>query len=249
MTARDDFRAGARAAIPIVLGYLSIGLAYGVLGVAAGVPGWAVVSMSVLVFAGSAQLVAVSLLGQGAGAGELVAAALLLNLRHILYASALAPLLEPMTRGRLAWVAYELTDETFVVATQAAKQRGRLSFPFEVGLNGISQLSWVGGSVLGVVAGSFVGDPERLGLDYALIAMFLGLLALQMRGRREVVVALAAAAISTVLWLMGLGSTGALVATVVVASVGAIIRPGTGPDLPTHVGTATDGGPGTEPGP
>lgn len=246
---RADFWAGAKAAVPVVLGYLSIGLAYGVLGVAAGVPGWAVVGMSVLVFAGSAQLVAVSLLGQGAGPGELVAAALLLNLRHILYASALAPLLEPMKGRRLAWVAYQLTDETFVVATQAARHRGALSFAFEAGLNGISQLSWMTGSVLGVVAGSFVGDPERLGLDYALVAMFLGLLALQMRGRREVAVAVAAAVISTVLWLLGLGSTGALVATVVVAGVGAAFKPAAEPQLPTHVGAGRDDGPGTEPGP
>lgn len=247
--ARFHFWEGAKAAVPIVLGYLSIGLAYGVLGVAAGVPAWAVVGMSVFVFAGSAQLVAVSLLGQGAGAGELVAAALLLNLRHILYASALAPLLEPMRTSRLAWVAYEITDETFVVATQAARQRGTLSFAFEAGLNGISQLSWVAGSLLGVVAGSFVGDPERLGLDYALVAMFLGLLALQMHRRWELVLAVAAALISTILWLLGMGSTGALIATVVVAGVGAAIRPAVAPQLPAHLGTGVDDGPGTEPGP
>lgn len=249
MMRRGDLAAGAKAAMPIVLGYVSIGVAYGVLGVAAGVPGWAVVAMSVLVFAGSAQLVAVSLLGQGAEPGALVAAALLLNLRHILYASALAPLLEPMNRRRLAWVAYELTDETFVVATQASRARGTLSFAFELGLNGTSQLSWVLGSALGVVAGSLIGDPERLGLDYALVAMFIGLLALQLRGRREVVLALAAALISTLLWLWGLGSVGALVATVAAAAGGAVVGRGADGELPAQIGQGREGGPGTEPGP
>lgn len=216
-------REGIKEAVPVILGYVPIGIAYGILGVSAGVPAWAVIGMSVIVFAGSAQLVGVSLLGAGAAPLTLVATTLLLNLRHLLYSSALVPKLERMPKGRLAWVAAELTDETFVMATRAAERRGRLGFAFLAGLNGISQLSWIAGSAVGALAGSLVGDPARLGLDYALTAMFIGLLALQLHGRRELFVAGVAAVASLVLAILGVGAWGALAATLVASLVGMLL--------------------------
>ncbi|NLT35225.1 MAG: AzlC family ABC transporter permease [Gaiellales bacterium] len=220
-----EIREGMKDAVPVVLGYVPIGIAYGILGVSAGVPAWGVIGMSVMVFAGSAQLVGVSLLGAGVTPLTLLATTLLLNLRHLLYSSALVPKLQKMPKSRLAWLAAELTDETFVMATRAAERRGRLSFPFVAGLNGVSQLSWIAGSTIGALAGSLVGDPARLGLDYALTAMFIGLLALQLHGRRELVVAGVAAMASLALAVLGVGAWGALVATLA-ASVAGTLLPG-----------------------
>jgi 4-azaleucine resistance transporter AzlC len=218
-----------RQALPVVFGYVPIGFAYGVLGTTAGVPTWAIAAMSVMVYAGSAQLVAVSLLGSGAPAVTIVATTFLLNLRHVLYGSALSPYLAPMSRGRLAWVAAELTDESFVMATRAAARRPRsLSFSFMAGLQGVAQISWIAGSLLGAVAGSFIGDPLRLGLDYALVAMFVGLLALQLHGRREIVVAVVGGAVSLGLRLAGVGSSGVIVATLVASLVGLALVGGAG---------------------
>ena len=218
-----------------MFGYVSIGVAYGVLGLAAGLPGWAVVAMSVVVYAGSAQFIAVSLLDQGATAAAIVATTFLVNLRHLLYASALSPRLARMGRGRLAWVAAELTDESFVVISRFLRGRrastdsgaaaadlgaSGLPFSFVAGVQGTAQLSWVTGSILGVAAGSFIGEPARFGLDYALVAMFLGLLALQIHGRREVAVALTAGLVSLVLHLAGVGTSGVIPATLIGSAVG-----------------------------
>jgi 4-azaleucine resistance transporter AzlC len=219
--------AGAREAVPVVLGYLPIGFAYGVLAAGAGVPLWATVLMSVVVFAGSAQLIAVSLLEQGVGFVSLVATTFLVNARHVLYGSALSPYLSSMTRGRLAWIAAELTDETFVVASRAAAGRRRsLGFAFLAGLNGTSQLSWVAGSFLAALAGSFVGDPTRFGLDYALVSMFLGLLALQIHRLRDAAVAASAAAVALVFWFLEFGTLGVVVATLVASGVGLLLPAG-----------------------
>ena len=221
-----SFKDGAIEALPIVLGYIPIGFAYGVLGRAAGLPTWAIVAMCLLVYAGSAQFIAVSLLALGEPAVTLIVTTFIVNLRHLLYSSALAPRLERMSRGKLAWVAAELTDESFVMASRAVGERRQcLSFPFMAGLQGTAQVSWTLGSLLGALAGSFVGDPTRLGLDYALVAMFLGLLALQIHGRREVVVALVAGALSLVLHLAGMGSTGVIPATIVASVVGLLLSP------------------------
>ncbi|MBU2603244.1 MAG: AzlC family ABC transporter permease [Actinobacteria bacterium] len=216
-------RDGAREAVPVVLGYLPIGFAYGVVGTAAGLPLWAVVSMSVLVYAGSAQFIAVSLISQGASVAALVATTFLVNVRHLLYSLALSPRLERMSRGRLAWVAAELTDESFVMAARASASRDtRLPFPFVAGLNGVLQVAWVVSSAVGGVLGGFVGDPLALGLDYALIAMFIGLLMLQMRGSGGVIVAGIAGVISLGLHLLGAGLLGIILATVVAGGVGLV---------------------------
>lgn len=212
---------GVRQAVPIILGYVPIGMAYGILGTTAGLPSWAIIAMSFLVYAGSAQFLAVSLLGQGVPAATLVVTTFIVNLRHLLYSSAILPKLAPIQRKRLAWTAAELTDETFVIACRAAAGRDRsLTFPFMSGLQAAFQISWITGSVLGVVAGSYIGDPTRYGLDFTLVAMFIGLLALQIHGRREVVVALVAGIVSLGLHLVGLGATGVIPATLVASAAG-----------------------------
>jgi 4-azaleucine resistance transporter AzlC len=213
-----------RAAAPIVLGYLPIGLAYGVLGRSAGIPVWAIVLMSVVVFAGSAQLMAVSALAQGAAPWSLVALAFLVNSRHVLYSTAIAPLLTKMRFGRVAWVSAELTDETFVVAAASARGGGRtLAFPFMAGLNGTAQISWVLGSLAGGLGGSFVGDPARFGLDFALVAMFLGLLGAQVNSVNTLTVAILAGAMSLGFHLLGFGSGGVILATLLASAVGLAI--------------------------
>jgi len=256
------WRHGAREALPIVFGYVPIGIAYGVLGTAAGLPGWAVIAMSVVVYAGSAQFIAVSLLASGATAVAIVATTFLVNLRHILYASALSPRLQRMSRGRLAWLAAELTDESFVMISRVIGSRrtsidptgaeagagGMLPFGLVAGLQGTAQLSWVAGSALGVAAGSFIGEPARYGLDYALVAMFLGLLALQIHGRREVAVAFTAGLVALGLRLLGMGTSGVIPATLIASAVGLLFVPPpgrAGDDLPA----AATSSPGSAGGP
>ncbi|MCL5942426.1 MAG: AzlC family ABC transporter permease [Actinobacteria bacterium] len=216
-----DALRGAREAFPIVLGYVPIGFAYGVLGRTAGLPLWAIVAMSVVVYAGSAQFIAVSLIAEGASAAALVATTFLVNLRHMLYGSALAHRLASMSRRRIAWLAAELTDESFVLASRAMPHYpAGLPFGFVAGLNGTAQLSWIAGSFLGAAAGSLVGDPLRLGLDYALVAMFLGLLALQTHGRREVATIAVAGGVSLLFQRLGTPTVGVIVATLAASGVG-----------------------------
>lgn len=213
-------RQGVREALPVVLGYLPIGFAYGVLGTTAGLPLWAIVAMSLVVYAGSSQFIAVSLISQGASPVTLVATTFLVNARHVLYSSALSPRLERMGRGRLAWLAAEITDETFVLAARAVPPGERLSFGFVAGMNATAQLAWLVGSMVGGLAGFLVGDPLRFGLDYALVAMFIGLLALQLRGRTETGVAVAAGAVSLALHVLGLGAVGVVAATLAASIAG-----------------------------
>ena len=108
-----DFLRGMRFALPIVLGYLPIGFAFGVLGMQAGMTPATVGLMSLLVYAGSSQLIAAGLLAAGTGTAGIILAVFVVNLRHLLMSAALTPHLKHWTRLEQAWFSYELTDESF----------------------------------------------------------------------------------------------------------------------------------------
>jgi 4-azaleucine resistance transporter AzlC len=79
------------SAMPVVLGYLPIGFAYGVLAINAGLSTFQIVLMSIIVYAGSAQLIAVSLFAQSIQPLSIIATTFIVNLRHMLMSAALAP--------------------------------------------------------------------------------------------------------------------------------------------------------------
>ena len=108
-------KAGLHAGWPICLGYVPIGMAFGVLAQKAGLTPFQIGLMSILVFAGSAQFIAVSMLTGGASAPAIIATTFVVNLRHVLMSSALAIYLRTAHRGLLALFAYGVTDESFAV--------------------------------------------------------------------------------------------------------------------------------------
>ncbi|WP_460039477.1 AzlC family ABC transporter permease [Thermaerobacter litoralis] len=201
---RGAFARGLVAGLPIVAGYLPIGLAYGVVAVQAGLTPLEAVAMSLLVFAGSAQFAAAGMLAAGAATASLVVTTFLINLRHVLFGAALAPRLGERRWGRLALAAFGLTDEVFAVA-QATLDGAPRPWPYLLGLEVAAYVAWCGASAAGALIGDALAGLADWGLDYALPAMFLALIALQLGGRmgRGLVVAGVAAAVS-----LGLGALG-----------------------------------------
>jgi predicted branched-subunit amino acid permease len=114
--AASEFAAGVRAELPILLGVAPFGMIYGALAIAEGLPAPMAQAMSVIVFAGSAQFVAVQLIGGGAPAMVLLLTTFVVNVRHMLYSASIAPYVRPL---RPAWkwlLAYLLTDEAYAIA-------------------------------------------------------------------------------------------------------------------------------------
>lgn len=212
--------AGCKRALPIVLGYVPVAFAFGVLAVQNNIPPGFAVLMSVILFAGSGQFVAASLWGAGAGAATVILMVFVVNLRHLLMSAALAPYLKPLSRWQKFLFGFEMTDETFAVHISAFQQGWALAVPTLYACNLTAHVSWVLGTVLGVVFGAMLTDVRPLGLDYALIAMFLALLVPQCRERLHVVVALTALVLSISLRLAGLGQWNVIVATLVAATLG-----------------------------
>lgn len=185
------FRQGAKSALPVVLGYFPLAFAYGILAVQAGVSlAWTAL-MSVLVYAGAGQFMIVALLAAGADSVAIILTVFVVNLRHLLMSAALAPKLGHLSRLRVAAVAAELTDETFAVISVQGEEHG-YSSGWLAGLQVCAHLSWVLGSVAGAIVGAAVSDPTRWGIDFALVAMFIALLAMQVRRRTSLIVAIVA---------------------------------------------------------
>jgi len=207
-------------AMPIVLGYIPVGFAYGVLAQKAGLEAWNTLFMSLFVFAGSAQLIAVGMIGAGAAPLAIVLTTFIVNLRHLLMSAALAPHLKRLRPLQIAGFTAQLTDETFALhaAGFAGSRQTETRELFAV--NVIAHGSWVGGTWLGLAASGLIGDIRPLGLDYALPAMFLALLLGQIRSRTHALVAVCAGGLAMCLYEIGCTQWHVILATVLAATIG-----------------------------
>jgi 4-azaleucine resistance transporter AzlC len=174
MTAARPTRAILLTAAPIALAIFVFGASFGVLAVAAHLPGWSVVLMSALVFAGSAQFASVGVIAAGGGPIGAVLAGALLNLRFIATGIAVAPVLRG-PRWLRAILAQLAIDESYALAARAGES-GRPDRRTLIISGGLFYPAWLAGTTLGVLLGPLLGDPKRLGLDAAFPAGFVALL-------------------------------------------------------------------------
>lgn len=208
------------AAMPVVLGYLPIGFAYGVLAINAGLSIFQTVIMSIIVYAGSAQLIAVSLFAQAIHPLSIIATTFIVNLRHLLMSAALAPYMRHWKSYQVGLFSFELTDESFGVHSLRF-DHGENQPKSSILINLICQTAWVLGSLLGAVTGNLIQDVRPFALDYALPAMFIALLILQIKNRKYLIIASIGAGLSLILWQLGATQWHVIIATIIAATFGA----------------------------
>lgn len=213
------FWSGVRQALPIVLGYIPVGFAYGVLAQKSGLGLFNCVAMSVIVFAGSAQLIGAGLFGAAASPFTLVFTTFVVNLRHLLMSAALAPKLKGWHKWQIALFSYELTDETFALHSMRMANRSPLKIE-TFAVNITAQSSWIAGSLIGYIAGGQIADVRPVGLDFALPAMFIALLVPQVVKPVYLMMAILAAGLSVTLYLLDFSQSHVIIATMVAATVG-----------------------------
>lgn len=219
---RGVVRDGLGAAWPICLGYAPIGLALGVLAQKAGLGPLDTGIMSVLVFAGGSQFIAVAMIKSGAALGAIVATTFMVNLRHALMSSALAVPLQGVSRRFLALFAYGVTDESFAVNMARFRAGGWDRWRALV-VNQTANLTWILSTIAGAYAGEFV-PAGALGIDYALTAMFICLLIFQLRSRFYAIVAAFSGLVATALYVTIPGNSHIVIAAVTAATVGYAVR-------------------------
>lgn len=219
---------GLWTSLPIVLGYLPIAFAFGVAARGVGLSLAEAVALSLILYSGGAQFVALALVGSGAPLLVSVFTLGAMGLRHVLYGPALMRRAGPDARRDLAWAwAWGLTDEVFGTALGALARGQRYSQPFMFGLGLGAYAAWVLGTAAGAYAGSsaFAGWPAvEAGLGFMLPALFLALL-LSLLSRDQVPV-LALAATATVLVSLLWSATAGLLAGMIAGAAAGALLPG-----------------------
>ena len=191
-----------------------VGVPFGVLARQSGLELGPTIGMSVIMFAGAAQFAAIELLRGGAPSALVVLTVLLINLRHVLMGIALRPFLHDVPRRERAALAYLLVDESFAMAIGWFRRGGR-GVAYYVTFGAGLWLCWNVATVIGALAGPAIGDPRRLGIDFAITAVFISIVVVGVRGRTDVAVALAAALLSGALATLGAGAVAVVAAGLV----------------------------------
>jgi len=174
-----QFRDGAKAALPIVLGYLPVGMAFGVLARTAGLTPFEAGSMSILVYAGASQFLAIEMISKGIPWGPIVIATFFINLRHLLMSSTLSLHFKGHRLRTLGLLSAQLTDESFAVAMSNPTKISNCP-SYLLGIQMISQIAWVAGSVGGALFGRLI-DHKEYGIPFALSSLFICLLVIQIK--------------------------------------------------------------------
>ena len=196
------------------------GTVFGGLAVQAGMRPLEVLGMSVLVFAGASQFVAVPMLAAGAPAVAIVVTTYVINMRHYLMAATLAPSFRAFPRPWLALVAHVINDESFAVAVA----RGNPPDPWVFIGSAIAVVgAFLAGVGVGTPLGGLVADPARWGLDFAFPAVFLALVALQLRTRADWLVALVAAVTAVAIALVLPGTWHVVITGFAVSTTAALV--------------------------
>lgn len=217
--------AGAVRAAPIILGYLPIGFAFGVLASTAGLSVYGAMAMSVFLYAGSAQLISVGMIDAGASVVAITMTVFLVNLRHMLMSAYLAPYLGKLKTWQQVIFSYEITDESFALHSAYFRKVGVPPVNQLFALNHSAHLAWITGTVLGALLGNmFSFDTAAYGIDYALPAMFIALLVMQMENNKHLAVAILAAALGLIFYLLGMSQLYIILATVIAAAFGALLQ-------------------------
>lgn len=189
---KTSLGAGFRAGLPYAAVGFLLSMSFGILARDAGFPAEAAIVMSAIVFAGSAQFVAVSILASGGTAAAAIGAAALMNSRFLPMGIALGPSLP----GRAAWRAAQ--GQTVVDASWAMANRGDGTFDrwFLFGSTAPQYVTWLAGTTAGALGGGIFHDTSAYGLDAIYPTFFLALLLAEIRDRTTLAVAITGGAVA-----------------------------------------------------
>ncbi len=225
---RSHFLRGGKLGVPIFLGYMPVGMAFGVIAASVGFTVVQAVTCSATALAGAGQFIALSVMKAGGSLAAVLAATTIVNLRYVLFGATMSPYLKGLTLPRQAILAFTLTDETFAVNI-ADHRQGLSTGTAMAGVGFVAWCGWVLGTLIGASLGSLIGDPARFGVDFAMPAMFVALFVALAEDSRHVRIGIFAAVVA--LALPGLASLGIpigsssfiVIASITGATVGAIV--------------------------
>jgi 4-azaleucine resistance transporter AzlC len=194
------FWEGFKATLPLLIGAFPFGIIYGALASTVGLSPIQTASMSAFVFAGASQFIAVDLIENFTNGWIIVLTTFIVNLRHALYSATLAPYLKHLKHKWLIPLSFWLTDESFVVVIQKYKQGLKKPYYewYFLGSAVFMYSNWQFATWIGIFAGTRINNPADWGLDFAMIATFIGMLIPMVKGKPTIIAVVTAAVVSLI---------------------------------------------------
>ncbi|MEN1834918.1 AzlC family ABC transporter permease [Pseudomonas lijiangensis] len=220
---REAFMQGVRALLPLTPGVIPFGLVTGIMAIKLGMTPFTAMGMTLLFYSGSAQMVALQLLGTGVVPVAIVATALVINLRFVMYSASLAPHQHRIPRRRLWPLTYMLSDQSYALCTlgYSSGELGRFAHYYYAGTAFTMWLSWQLSVLAGICLGT--GIPESWSLNFAIPLSFLALLVPGIRSRATLSAAVVGGVIAV--WAVDLPyNLGLIVASVAGVAAGLAVE-------------------------
>ncbi|OLS39542.1 branched-chain amino acid ABC transporter permease [Alkalihalophilus pseudofirmus] len=220
---KTEFSRGLLAGTSIAIGYLPAAITFGLLAKGTGLSFFESIAMSMFVFAGAAQYMALNLIAIGTGAFEIIFTTFIVNIRHLLMSASVNEKVEnahPLTK---AIYSFGLTDEVFAVTST---QEGKVKTGFIIGVAVMAYASWVLNTGVGYLMGSALPQSLQESMAIALYAMFIALLIPSLKKQRKIVwLAISAAILNSFLSLFIPSGWSIILATLMASTAIEYIRP------------------------
>lgn len=208
-----------KSGIPIIFGFIPVGIAYAIMARHAGFTAAETVFMSITVFAGASQMMAAGMYAQGASIIAMIMTTFILNLRHLIMSTCIMNKMRLEKTSRKLIAAFGVTDESFAVFT--TEKQENCTMPYFLGLISVTYLSWVAGSAIGAFASDFLPPILTASLGIALYAMFIALLMPNLKHNfRLGLLAILTSVMNTVLSKFIASSWALIVSTLICAAIG-----------------------------
>lgn len=225
---KNEFFSGVKDCIPTLFGYLSIGFACGVVSKSCGMSICETVAMSTFIYAGSSQFIAASMIFSSASILQTILTIFLVNFRHLLMSAAMAPYFKNNSPKKNFTVGVLMTDETFALASSHGNTNNSINYKWMMGVNITAYLNWIAATFVGACFSSLIYDYKKFGLDFALPAMFIGLLISNLKEGSEVKKSASIVISSVIVFIVSIQvfsvNTGIIISAVVGAIIGGIVK-------------------------
>lgn len=209
---------------PVMFGYFPIAITFGILAESAGVSGLEGLLMSIFVYAGASQFMAVSMISSGIAVSSIILATLFMNFRHFIMSASIKPKLNITNKKLYPVIGFFLTDETYSVLIMKEELHDeKYIFFFQL----FCYMSWVSGTLTGYLTGMFIPEIIVKGLGIALYSLFVALIIPSCKkSTKALLIALGAGGVNTILqrYLDFNQSTGFMIAVIIVSTAATLLN-------------------------
>jgi 4-azaleucine resistance transporter AzlC len=220
---QSEFLAGCRAIFPLVVGAIPFGIIFGTFAASSGLSFAAAMAMSVFVFAGSSQFIAIGLLTAGTTLPLIILTTFVVNLRHLLYSVSVIPHIQHLFQAWKLALGFWLTDEAFAVAIARYTQEDSSPYKhwYHFGASVFMYVNWQIATLAGLTLGHWIPNAASWGLDFAMSVTFIGMIIPYLKNQ-PMIVAVVVASITSLLTHDLPHQLGLLVATIVGIAAGVV---------------------------